>query len=242
MEVDLCGHATLAAAGILYRTLSVKNTNDTIIVFHAKKDVLETQLPAGGLRSMKKRPTTKIAMKFPAKPPQDITDTAQIEIVHKMLWEAFKVPSDVVLFIGLVPDIGDVFVELDPEAFARIGYAEDIQYNPLLEWDGYSRGIVVSCLAPPAAETEEDSSESGDSQPLDFLSRFFAPKVGINEDPATGSAHCSLGPYYSQKLAKEKVLGKQTSERGGVIECHNDEGCVTLIGIAVQTMTGSLLL
>lgn len=245
MEIGLCGHATLAAAGILYRTLSVKNTIDTVLVFHAKEVLLEAQLPSGGLRSMKKRPTTKIAMKFPAKPPKEITETEHVEKVHKILWEAFKVPSDVVLFTGM-SEIGDVFVELTPEAFAAIGY-DNIQYGAFLEWDGYQRGFVVTCCAPPLDETEEDTSENASangetSQPLDFLSRFFAPKAGINEDPATGSAHCSLGPYYSRKFGKEKVTGKQMSERGGVLECHIDESFVTLIGTTVQTMSGSLLL
>jgi predicted PhzF superfamily epimerase YddE/YHI9 len=249
MEIDLCGHATLAAAGILYRTLSVKNTNDTLLVFHANKDILTTQLPPGGLRSMKKRPTTKIAMKFPAKMPMEITESAQIEIVHRMLWEAFKVPSDVILFMGL-SDIGDIFVELTTEAFAKIGYDEEIQYSALImEFEGYTRGLVVTCSAPqPVVEADDGSAtssgaENGDAQPLDFLSRFFAPKAGINEDPATGSAHCALGPYYSKKLGREKVLGKQMSERGGVLECLvENESHVTLTGIAVQTMTGSLLL
>lgn len=257
MEVDLCGHATLAAAGILYRTLSVRNTNDTVLVFHAKNDVLTTTLPPGGLRSVKKRPTTKIAMKFPAKLPAEVTIPDDVSAVQKMLWEALKVPSDVILFIGLPAGIGDVFVELTPDAFDSIGYG-GIQYNGFLGWDGYSRGVVVCCAARSPStdkpvEGEETASVASlpttETTPnggttLDFLSRFFGPKIGINEDPATGSAHCSLGPYFSEKLGKERVVGKQMSQRGGLVECRVDgnKGSVTIIGVAVQTMTGNLLL
>lgn len=253
LEVDLCGHATLAAAGILYRTLSVKTTNDTSIVFHAKQDVLSTQLPSGGLRSVKRRPATKIAMKFPSKPPVEMTDPEAVNAVQKMLWEALKLPSDVLIFLGL-SDTGDVLVELTPDAFEAVGY-EGLQLDAFKEWDGYARGIVICCVTRAAEKAEGDDMAStgtatsmltdADVESLDFLSRFFAPKVGISEDPATGSAHCALGPYYSKKLGKEIVVGKQMSERGGIVECRIEEGddsSVTITGIAVQTMTGNLLL
>lgn len=250
LEIDLCGHATLAAGGILYRTLSVKNTNDTVIVFHAKKDTLSTLLPAGGLRWKKKRPTTKIAMKLPVKLPEEITEEDSIAGLQKMLWEALRVPSDVILFMGLAAS-GDVLVEVKPDAFESIGY-DNIQYSKFLDWDGYARGVVVCCCASTPDKVEgvdETASTSSSSplesgpEPLDFLSRFFAPKIGINEDPATGSAHCTLGPYFSKKLAKERVLGRQMSERGANLECKvDDDSTVTIIGVAVQTMTGNLLL
>ena len=252
MEIDLCGHATLAAAGVLYRTLSVRNTNETSIVFHARKNVLMTQLPPGGLRSVKKRPATKIAMKFPSNPPKVIDDSEAVAAVQNMLWEALKVPSDVLLFIGL-SDTGDLMVEMTSDAFDSVGY-EGIQYGAFCEWDGYARGVVICCATRAHEKMEVDDTASVgtatslladmDVESLDFLSRFFAPKTGINEDPVTGSAHCALGPYYSKKLGKERVVGKQTSERGGIVEClvDEDECTVTLIGIAVQTMTGNMLL
>lgn len=253
MEVDLCGHATLAAAGILYRTLSVKNTNDTIIVFHAKNDVLYTQLPPGGLRWIKKRPTTKIAMRFPVKYPEEIlfTEEESTSAVHKMVLEALNVQSEAILFMGITA-VGDMLVELTPEAFESIGY-DNVQYSKFLEWDGYTRGVAVCCVASPpekVAEGLDETASTGSSTPLEsgaepveFLSRFFAPKIGINEDPATGSAHCSLGPYFSKKLGKDRVLGKQASERGAILECRMEEdGTVTIIGVAVQTMAGNLLL
>ena len=248
MEVDLCGHATLAAAGILYRTLPVKTTNDTTIVFHAKQDVLATQLPVGGLRSVKKRPTTKIAMKFPAKPPEEITTPEDVGAVQRMLWNALQVPSDAMTYLGMC-GTGDVLVELTPDAFDSIGF-DGIQYNAFLEWDGYTRGVIICCTTRAPTEKNEggggDDTASAvsagtigslmtdaDTESVDFLSRFFGPKAGINEDPATGSAHCALGPFYSKKLGKERVVGKQMSERGGILECRVEGSTVTIIAFIV---------
>lgn len=74
----------------------------------------------------------------------------------------------------------------------------------------------------------------------DFVSRFFAPAVGVNEDPVTGSAHCALGPYWSAKLNKNKLVGYQASKRGGVVgvEVINDR--VQLIGKAVTFLKGEI--
>jgi predicted PhzF superfamily epimerase YddE/YHI9/GNAT superfamily N-acetyltransferase len=251
VEVNLCGHATLAAAGILYRLMTSKNANDIVLVLHAKEDVLTAQLAPSGLKVVQKRPTTKIAMTFPAKQPKEVTEADDVAAVQKILWEAIKVPSDVIIFMG-VSDIGDVFVELTPEAFEGIGY-DGIQYDAFLEWDGYSRGVVVCCAARPPEKVDADETAStgtaashttdSDEETLDFLSRFFGPKAGINEAPATGSIHCSLGPYFSKKLGKKKVIGNQTSERGGIVECLVDgDSSVTIIGVAVQTMAGTLFL
>merc|ERR1712127_1151252 len=87
---------------------------------------------------------------------------------------------------------------------------------------------------------------------IDFMSRFFGPKVGIEEDPVTGSAHCTLGPYFSKKIGKDIVIGSQKSQRGGIVECElksnteyigsTDEvdKTLTITGTAVTTMSGTL--
>ena len=97
--------------------------------------------------------------------------------------------------------MGDLLVELSPQAFSDIGY-DSLNYKAFLEWDGYYRGIVICCI--PESVESGDCEEAGtnkekdeDLLKIDFLSRFFAPKAGINEDPVTGSAHCSLGPYFA---------------------------------------------
>ncbi len=90
-----------------------------------------------------------------------------------------------------------------------------------------SRGVIVP------AEAEEGG---------DFVSRFFAPGVGINEDPVTGSAHCQLAPFWQQRLGKDRLVGRQISPRGGVIECEVKDGRVILIGQCVTYLEGEIRL
>merc|ERR1712232_785803 len=96
----------------------------------------------------------------------------------------------------------------------------------------------------------------GTNSNFDFFSRFFGPKVGIEEDPVTGSAHCLLAPYFSEKLDKKTVIGQQMSSRGGTVECtmkktttnNNEEenanieikSSVVISGVAITTMRGTL--
>ncbi len=75
---------------------------------------------------------------------------------------------------------------------------------------------------------------------FDFVSRFFAPVAGINEDPVTGSAHCSLGPYWAGKLGKKELVGFQVSNRGGVVKVRVADSRVTLSGQAVTVLRGEL--
>jgi predicted PhzF superfamily epimerase YddE/YHI9 len=89
------------------------------------------------------------------------------------------------------------------------------------------RGVIVTAKAA--------------GPPYDFVSRFFAPQSGINEDPVTGSAHCCLGPYWSRKLGKTRLLAYQVSARGGVLRLEVQETRVYLEGQAVTVATGCLL-
>jgi len=90
-----------------------------------------------------------------------------------------------------------------------------------------ARGVMVTSRASTAG--------------FDFVSRFFAPQSGINEDPATGSAHCTLGPYWSGKLGKTTLTGYQASARGGVVRVEMRDGRVGLGGQAVTVLRGELL-
>ena len=76
---------------------------------------------------------------------------------------------------------------------------------------------------------------------FDFVSRFFAPKVGVDEDPVTGSAHCCLSEYWGEKLGKSEMTAYQASERGGVVRVVRDNGRVKLVGHAVTVTRGELL-
>lgn len=240
VEMPLCGHATLASAAILYQTLIPRLLfPSTAIVFHASEDVLTMRLADEDTSSAR---VSKVSMDFPPKPPTELSTRDEKATVRNMLKSAFSIDLEP-LFVGL-SEMGDLLVELKPDAFNEIGY-DSVNYKAFFEWDGYYRGIAICCIAPPEASEEESvdsvSDEGEKSEPqIDFLSRFFCPKAGINEDPVTGSAHCTLGPYFSEKLGKEKVIGRQMSERTGVVECHVTPGNITLVGTAITTMNGRL--
>lgn len=246
VEMPLCGHATLASAAILYQTL-----NESVlppgasIVFHASEDVLTMRLAAPDDSTSTSAPrVSKVSMDFPPKPPTELSTREEKASVRNMLKSAFSVELDP-LYVGL-SDLGDLLVEISPQAFLDIGF-DSLNYKAFLEWDGYYRGVVICCDATDekfvndanaACPAEEDDNSS--SMKVDFLSRFFAPKAGINEDPVTGSAHCILGPYYSKKLGKEMVVGRQMSQRRGLVECKVTADVVTLTGTAITTMSGKL--
>lgn len=232
VEIPLCGHATLASAAILYQTLN--RNPDYRIVFHASEDVLTMERAEESNVTNALR--TRIAMEFPSKPPQEVATPEDKMTIRMMLEAAFSCELDP-LYVG-VSDIGDILIELKPDRYHEIGY-ENINFKAFLEWDGYYRGVIVCC----SNESLDSASTDGDDAPqADFLSRFFGPKAGINEDPVTGSAHCVLGPYFAQKLSKNLVIGKQTSERGGFVECLVKEDSVRLTGTAFTTLTGKLFM
>ena len=90
-----------------------------------------------------------------------------------------------------------------------------------------ARGVIVTSRA--------------DEDDVDFVSRFFAPAVGIDEDPVTGSAHCCLAPYWSEKLGRAALVGRQVSPRGGTVRVRVDGDRVQLGGRAVTVFRGELL-
>ena len=111
-------------------------------------------------------------------------------------------------------------VELDSEAAVR-GLTPDF---PALRRFGW--GFIVTARAA--------------SSPCDFVSRYFAGHIGVDEDPVTGSAHCSLAPYWSQKLGKTSLVGHQVSTRGGVVHVALKGDRVLLSGDAVTVLKGEL--
>lgn len=195
-EVDLCGHATLAAAHALWTTDEV--ASGEAIAFHTRSGPL-TARRAGEL----------IELDFPAlpvvecAPPPDVLESvnATPTFVGRTRFDVLLLLDDAAAVRNLRPD------------FRRLASA------PV-------RGIIATAAS--------------DSPEVDFVSRFFAPAVGVDEDPVTGSAHCSLGPFWSASLGKQRVVGYQASRRGGTvnIDCRGDR--VTLSGGAVTVMTGQL--
>ena len=193
-EVDLCGHATLAASQIVFDFL--KDPNPTI---H-----FETR---SGLLSVK-RHGELLEMDFPAEMPQPCS-------------------SSEVLTAGLgLPPI-ELLCAFDYVAIFR-DEAEIRAINPdftiLSQVD--LRGVIVTA---PGSDT-------------DFVSRFFAPKLGVLEDPVTGSAHCELAPLWLSRLAKNPLSARQVSRRGGDLECKVEGDRVHIRGRAVTVMETEIFL
>ncbi len=192
VEVDLCGHATLASAHVLWESGHLKP--DEQARFHTRSGLLTAE-----------RQGEWIELNFPATPvePAETPDN---------LLQALGVPA---LYVG--KNRFDYLVELDSEEAVR-----RVQPDFSLLLTVPARGVMVTSRA----------STSG----YDFVSRFFGPRVGVNEDPVTGSAHCCLAPYWSRKLGKDALLGYQASARGGTVRVRVDGGRVRLGGQAVTVL------
>lgn len=191
-EVDLCGHATLAAAHVIYRYLSY--TEDSITFQTRSGDLVVS--PSGDGYSMS----------FPASRPQPVaTPTGLVEALG-------VTPKEVLVAF-------DYVVVLENETALR-GLTPDFLTLATLD----HRGVVVT--AP------------GDQE--DFVSRGFFPKLRINEDPVTGSAHCELTPYWADKLGKTQLKARQLSKRSGRVDCELVGDRVILRGTAADYLQGTL--
>jgi predicted PhzF superfamily epimerase YddE/YHI9 len=212
-EVDLCGHATLASAHALWESGEVAPADP--IRFHTRSGVLTCE------RGGEEGPAAGegwIWMDFPAEP------AAPFEPPPGELAGALAA------VLGAPPRwLGrnrlDFLVELGSEAEVR-ELRPDL--GRLAELG--ARGVIVTAAAGPGA-----------AQGYDFVSRYFAPGVGVPEDPVTGSAHCALGPFWAERLGRERLVGYQASARGGVVRVVVAGERVKLGGQAVTVMTGELL-
>jgi predicted PhzF superfamily epimerase YddE/YHI9 len=197
VEVDLCGHATLASAHVLWTEGHLPR--DQEIRFHTRSGQLKAAC-RGEL----------IELDFPAEPAAPVSPPPG-------LLEALQVEA---LFVGR--NRFDYLVELGSEAKVRVVQPDYVRLGQL-----DVRGVIItSCCATPD---------------YDFVSHFFAPAAGVNEDPVTGSAHCCLGPYWSTRLAKSELRGYQASSRGGVVQVRLAGPRVILGGHAVTVLKGCLV-
>lgn len=197
VEVDLCGHATLASAHVLWETERL--APDALVRFHTRSGLLTAE-----------RDTYGITLDFPATAP-----------------EPADAPDGLVDALGTDPrqvvrSRFDYIVELDDEQAVR-DLAPD--FRSLGEID-VARGVIVTAPGTEGA---------------DFVSRFFAPSVGIDEDPVTGSAHCCLAPYWARSLGRNSLVGYQASKRGGTVRVEVRGDRVRLGGRAVTILRGELL-
>jgi PhzF family phenazine biosynthesis protein len=195
-EVRLCGHATLAAAHVLWEEGWVAPQRP--VRFSTRSgDLVATPLGR------------RIELDFPARPP------SEAEAPEGMLEALGVTPS----WVGRDPDDYIVLLE-DEEAVRRC--APDFTALGEIE----TRGVIITA---PAAQPE-----------VDFVSRFFAPRLGIDEDPVTGSAHCSLTPFWASRLGKTRLTARQLSARGGELEVDLVSDRVKLRGTCVTMLRGNL--
>jgi len=197
IEVELCGHATLASAHVLWETGVL--ARDRQARFYTLSGLLTAE-----------RKGDWIELDFPAKPEEPVTP-----------W------GELVTGLGITPRyVGkshfDYLVEADSEQTVR-----DLAPDFTLLKQTKARGVIVTAR-----------SQGGE---FDFVSRFFAPGSGIDEDPVTGSAHCVLGPYWSKHLGKTQFVAFQASARGGVVKVDLAGDRVKLGGQAVTVLRGELI-
>jgi PhzF family phenazine biosynthesis protein len=193
LEINLCGHATLASAYVVFEILKSKKKK---VLFDSKS----------GLLTVTKKKEL-LEMDFPSWPPERITEY----------------PDALLASLGN-PEIAGVYknreymVELiNEEAVKRC----NPDFSVMRKVD---RMIIITA---PGKE-------------VDFVSRFFAPNSGIDEDPVTGSAHSQLIPFWSNKLGKKKMIAKQLSQRGGTVYCEQKGERVIMGGQAVFYMKGEI--
>jgi len=198
-EVDLCGHATLASAHVLWEENLLE-----------KKGKARFFSRSGPLFASCR--DHWIELDFPARP-------AQRTSAPTGLMASLGISSEP-LYVGKSEE--DYLVELDSERTVR---HLKPSFRRLAEFG--KGGLIVTARA-----------KSGG---YDFVSRYFAPSQGINEDPVTGSAHCTLGPYWQAKLKKERLFAYQASRRGGEMYVTPEEERVFLSGRAVTVFRGELL-
>ncbi|MEO6612092.1 MAG: PhzF family phenazine biosynthesis protein [Chitinophagaceae bacterium] len=193
LEINLCGHATLASAWILFEIMKAKKKK---IVFSSKSGLLTVTKVKG-----------RLDMDFPSWLPERVSDY----------------PAELIASLGN-PEIAGVYsnrewlVELMNEEAVRNCQPDFTLMK--------KTGKMVIITAPGKA--------------VDFVSRFFAPAAGIDEDPVTGSAHSQLIPFWSGKLGKNKLFAKQLSKRGGDLYCELKGDRVIMGGNCVYYMKGQI--
>jgi predicted PhzF superfamily epimerase YddE/YHI9 len=202
IEVELCGHATLASAHVLWE--SGRLAAGEAARFHTLSGLLIAEQGSEG----------EIELDFPARPVEGAPPPPGL---------AEAIGSEP-LFVGR--SRYDYLLELPSEAAVRNAVPDHALLRTLPV-----RGVIITARG-----------EGTGSQPsFDFVSRFFAPGSGVDEDPVTGSAHCTLGPYWASRLGKTSFLAWQASARGGAVRVRLEGDRVRLGGRAVTVLQGRLL-
>ena len=191
-EIDLCGHATVASAYVLYNELGFGGSQ---INFQSKSGELRVS-----------RDGERFVLDFPSRPPVEC-----------------EMPAGLVEALGVEPT--RVLKSRDYMAVYETE-AEILALKPDLRAIGELDVHAVIVTAP--------------GERSDFVSRFFAPAVGVDEDPVTGSAHCTLTPYWVERLGKNSLFARKLSKRGGEVYCEMAGDRVHLGGDAVLYLKGEI--
>lgn len=196
VEVDLCGHATLASAFVL---INFEGFTEDKINFFSKNSGTLTVTKNGDL----------FTLNFPSDSLQKVENLSQFKncFAHQPI-EAYQGKTDYLLIFENENQI----VNIKPN------FSEIAKIN--------ARGIIVSSK----------------SENYDFVSRFFGPNCGVNEDPVTGSAHTTLTPFWTEKLGKTKLKAKQISKRGGVLECELKNDRILISGKCKTYLKGEIFI
>ncbi len=194
-EVDLCGHATLAAAYVVFGEEGYEARE---ISFASRSGILNVTREEDGW----------LTLDFPV-------DIYQVAVPPPALQEAIST----VAAVGVYRGKADYMVVLESEEELR-----ELTPDIIILSTVPTRGIIITA---PGEET-------------DFVSRFFAPQSGIDEDPVTGSAHTTLIPYWAKQLGKNELTAKQISPRGGYLRCKLNEDRVLISGQVREYMRGEI--
>jgi PhzF family phenazine biosynthesis protein len=193
VEVDLCGHATLASAHILFNHLKVDQPE---IRFQTRSGLLTV-----------KRNGEWLTLNFPSDPPSNVEMPPAMEAVLGV--KPVETLKGKIKYLAVLPS-QDQVVTCSPD------------FSLMKKLD--AQGVIVTAQA----------------HEVDFVSRFFAPNAGIDEDPVTGSAHCVLVPYWSRVLGKTEFTARQVSARGGFLKCRLLGDRVEMSGQAATYLTGEI--
>ncbi|XP_033479677.1 phenazine biosynthesis-like domain-containing protein 1 isoform X1 [Epinephelus lanceolatus] len=213
-EVNLCGHATLASAAVLFNCK--KNVNPKLVFETRSGDLAVTQQGEGYLMDFPLNPPTQ-------QDPNDFRDIIQAAVGNLPIQDVYLSSTTKKLMVRLADSCDRsalTSLRVDPVALQSS------------DRSGRVKGLILTMKGSP------------DCQPgYDFYSRYFAPWNGIPEDPVTGSAHTVLGSYWSEKLGKKRMLAYQCSRRGGELELEvRDDGRINIGGQAVTVLLGTITL
>jgi len=195
-EVDLCGHATLAAAHILFNHEDFEGDQ---VLFHSKSGILKVY-----------NNFENLTLDFPADSIQEvkkIPELIKLDAQH-VVQEMYKGKTDLMFVLNKQQEI--------EEYLPNIALIRQLNY----------RGLIITAPGESA----------------DFVSRFFGPKTGINEDPVTGSAHTTLTPFWANRLKKNKLTAAQLSKRGGNLTCELKGNRVLIGGTCLTYFKGELFI